>query len=330
MILVTGGTGHIGNVLVRSLLGRGENVRVLALPKEDRSMLGDLAVEWAEGDVLELESLKQAAKGVDVVYHLAGLISIMPGMDSKVWQVNVEGTRNVIAACRDAGVRRLVYTSSIHSFTRVPAGTLVDERIPFDPDNPIGVYDRSKAAATLSVLEAVKEGLDAVIVCPTGVIGPFDYRKSEMGQLISSLIGKGPHILVDGAYDFVDVRDVVQGLMLVAEKGRSGEVYILSGEQVRMLELHEIVALETGSRTPLVMLPKKLAKALASILPFFYKLLRLTPRFTPYAFETVMGNSLYSCEKAQRELGYKPRRLRQSIGDTIAWWRERRRQLKGV
>ncbi len=329
MILVTGGTGHIGNVLVRSLLANGHEVRVLALPNEDRSIMDDLAVDWVEGDVLDLASLKKAAKGVDVVYHLAGLISIMPGMDQKVWQVNVEGTRNVIAACRDANVRRLVYTSSIHSFTRVPAGTLVDESIPFDPDNPIGVYDRSKAAATLSVLEAVKEGLDAVIACPTGVIGPFDYRKSEMGQLISSLIGRGPHILVDGAYDFVDVRDVAQGLMLLAEKGRSGEVYILSGEQVRMIDLHEIVALETGSRVRLVMLPKRLAKALASTLPFFYKLFRLTPRFTPYAYETVMGNSLYSCEKAQRELGYKPRRLKQSISETIAWWRERR-QIKGI
>ena len=222
MNLVTGATGHIGNVLVRELLKRGQTVRAMIMPGEDTAPLHGLSVELVEGDVLDFCSLMAAFEGVEVVYHLAGLISIMPGKDALVQTVNVLGTRNVIQAARLAGVRRLVYTSSIHAFQRVPHGILIDESIPFDPQHAISAYDHSKAQASLEVLKAVETGLDAVIACPTGVIGPYDFRRSEMGRLIADCLGNKPLFYVDGAYDFVDVRDVAAGLILAGQHGRTG------------------------------------------------------------------------------------------------------------
>ena len=179
MVIVTGATGHIGNVLVRQLLSRGADVRVVIPPFEDTASLDGLKVEMVEGDVRKIDSLIQAFKGGDVVYHLAGIISILPGKSELLYQVNVVGTRNAVEACLKTGVRRLVYTSSIHAIVGPPHGTIIDKTFPFDPDRTRGDYDRSKAQATLEVLKAVERGLDAVIVCPTGVIGPYDYKLSE-------------------------------------------------------------------------------------------------------------------------------------------------------
>jgi dihydroflavonol-4-reductase len=318
MILVTGAAGHIGNVLVRELVDRGERVRALILPGEDTASLYGLDIEIIVGNVLDPESLDRATRGVDIVYHLAGLISILPDKNDLMWQVNVEGTRNILAAAKNAGVRRLVHTASIHALSRNWIGK-INEEVPFDPDATAGGYDRTKAAASLLVLEAVKDGLDAVIVCPTGVIGPHDYRGSEMGDLIKDWLRKKLNFLVKGAYDFVDVRDVVQGQILACERGRSGEVYILSGWQIKVLELKQLVQNVIGKRISTITLPMWLAKFGAKFMPFYYKITRRRPRFTDYSLETLQSNSDVSSDKAQTELGYKPRELKITIKDTVDW-----------
>ncbi|RME89939.1 MAG: NAD-dependent epimerase/dehydratase family protein [Anaerolineae bacterium] len=326
-VLVTGATGHIGNVLVRKLLQRGAHVRALILPGEDTISLADLDVEFVEGDVLDLPRLLEVFEGMEIVYHLAGVISILPGDDPFVWRVNVEGTRNVLAAARRAGVKRLVYTSSIHALKRVPHGTVIDESVPFDPDNPYGVYDRSKAVASLEVLRAAQEGLDAVIVCPTGVIGPYDYRRSEMGEVIRGALRNTPQLYVNGAYDFVDVRDVAEGLILAAERGRRGESYILSGQRISVRYLLETVREITGLRFPTVRIPTSLARFLTRFTPAYYRWTGKTPRFTPYSLEVLESNSLISHAKATRELGYRPRALFESLSDTVRWFLEAGRMI---
>ena len=163
MILVTGAAGHIGNVLVRKLLSERRQVRALILPGEDISSLDGLDVDLAEGNVLDPLSLDRAMEGIDIVYHLAGVISIMPGHNEWMRKVNVDGTKNVLQAAKKADVTRLVYTSSIHALSRNWKGK-IDESVPFDPDNPVGGYDRTKAVASLAVLDAARDGLDAVIV----------------------------------------------------------------------------------------------------------------------------------------------------------------------
>lgn len=323
MILVTGASGHVGNVLVRELIARRQKVRALVLPGETCVSLEGLPIERVEGNVLDPASLQRAMQGVEIVYHLAGIISIVPGAEALMRRVNVEGVRNVARAALHAGVRRMVHVSSIHAFKRLPLGRTIDENTPLAPDSPAGAYDRTKAEGTLTLLEVVKEGLDAVIVCPTGVIGPYDFLQSEMGQTILGFARKKPHMLVDGAYDFVDVRDVAHGLILACEKGRRGEIYILSGSRVHLAQIRAIVQEIVGIQSELLILPRGLAKAAAALMNHIYRWTKTTPSFTTYALQTVSDNSCFSCQKARRELGYRPRPLHTTIADTLEWWKRR-------
>lgn len=324
MNLVTGATGHIGNVLVRRLLERGERVRALVWRGEDTSSIRDLDLERVEGDVLDPASLAAALEGVDTVYHLAGLISIMPGRQPFIWKVNVEGTRNVLEAARRAGIRRLVYTSSIHAIKRAPHGVEMDESLGFDPNNPYGEYDRSKAAASLEVQNAAQTDLDAVIVCPTGVIGPYDFRGSEMGEVIRSAAEAKPMFYVEGAYDFVDVRDVADGLVAAAKRGRRGESYILSGNKITVRYLLETVREVTGRAFASIKIPFSLAEFAAKFTPWYYQRTKAKPRFTPYSLEVLQSNANISHAKAARELGYRPRPVIETIADTVRWFFEHR------
>jgi len=328
MNLVTGATGHIGNVLVRELIRQERPVRALVLPREDRACLDGLPVEICEGDVLDPGSLDAAMQGVDTVYHLAGIISIMPGQDDFVRRVNVDGTKNVLRAAQQAGVRRLVYTSSIHAFGRPSEEVTIDERLPFDPQNTCGAYDRTKAEASLAVLDAAHNGLDAVVVCPTGVVGPHDYRTSELGQLVLDWLKTRVAFLIDGAYDFVDVRDVVEGEILAADRGATGESYILSGERISLPGLFRIVREIAGLRPDMVTLPTNLARFAASFTPLYYRMSGEKPRFTSYSIETVLSNSNISSQKAREALGYHPRSMTESMRDTVAWWKNRLRTQK--
>jgi dihydroflavonol-4-reductase len=324
MNLITGATGHIGNVLVRHLLARGEQVRAMLMPGEDPSPLHGLEIERIEADVLDFQSLLVAFRDIDVAYHLAGIITIMPGKNHLVQAVNVMGTRNVIQAARLSGVRRLVYTSSIHALSRIPHGITIDESVPFDPKHAISAYDHSKAQASLEVLAAVQEGLNAVIACPTGVIGPYDYLRSEMGQLILDCVDRKPMFYVDGAYDFVDVRDVAQGLALASERGQTGESYILSGERLTVLGMIKTVQEVIGKKLLTLRIPMQLARISARFTPLYYQFSRSKPRFTPYSLDTITSNSVISHAKAGRELGYTPRPLHETLADTVRWFLQNR------
>ncbi|MDY6873728.1 MAG: SDR family oxidoreductase [Chloroflexota bacterium] len=322
MNLVTGGAGHLGNVLVRELLARGEPVRVLILPGEDTQSLEGLDVERVEGNVLDCESLVGAMQDVDVVFHLAALVSIAKNNQNLLQKVNVDGTRNVIDAAKQTGVEKLIYTSSIHALERPQMGIPITEQLAFDPLNPAGPYDRTKAEASLLVKQASAEGLDTRIVCPTGVVGPYDYRHSEMGELILSWMKKRVHFMVEGAFDFVDVRDVAQGQILARDRGKSGETYILGGERIELPTLHQIVQKVTGKKSRMVTFPLPIVKIVAPIAERYYKITRTTPRITRYSIETVFSNSDIRCDKARQQLGYKPRKLAQSVADTVRWWLE--------
>lgn len=328
MILVTGAAGHLGNVLVRELLARGEKVRALILPGEDVSALEGVPVEFVQGDILDYDALCKAMDGVDLVYHLAAVVAIAHGQEKRMWRVNVDGTRNVINACLAKHVHRLVFCSSIHALARPPEGVTIDETQPFDTRNPAGDYDCSKAASSLEVLASIRLGLDAVVVCPTGVIGPHDYRWSEMGHLIQSWMHKRAPALINGAFDFVDVRDVARGHILAAEHGRKGEVYILSGERIEIIKICELVQEIAGIRSRIVRLPGWLARIVAVFTPLYYRLTHTRPRLTGYAIDTVASNSVISADKARRELGFTTRSTHETLVDTVRWWSEVGLKLK--
>jgi dihydroflavonol-4-reductase len=324
MWLVTGGTGHIGNVLVRKLIERREKVRALILPNECCAPFEGLELEAVEGDVLNTDSLYKSMRGVKGVFHLAGVISIMPGSNEIVRRVNIDGTKNILQVAKEMGVEKFVYTSSIHAIKRVEEG-IIDETLPYDPDNPYGEYDRAKAEATLEVQQAAQAGLEAMIACPTGVIGPYDFRGSLMGGVIHEAAESKPTLYVDGAYDFVDVRDVADGLIAAAEHGKQGESYILSGQKISVRYLLETVREITGRHFFQMKVPFDLAKFAALFTPMYYSYARVTPRFTPYSLEVLRSNANISHAKATRELDYKPRPLYDSIRDAVKWFLENRK-----
>ena len=324
MWLVTGATGHVGNVLVRKLLERGEQVRALILPGESRESIHGLNVEAAEGDVLNLDSVFESMQGIKGIFHLAGVISIMPGPNAFVRKVNLDGTKNILRAAQEMNISKLVYTSSIHAIQRVEDG-VIDESVPYDMKNPYGAYDRSKAEATLEVLNAAQTGLEAVVTCPTGVIGPYDFRGSMMGAVIHDAATAKPALYVDGAYDFVDVRDVADGLISAAENGKRGESYILSGQKISIRYLLETVREITGKHFFQMKIPFDLARFAAMFTPMYYRFANATPRFTPYSLEVLQSNSNISHAKATRELGYSPRTLYESIKDTVKWILEKKK-----
>jgi dihydroflavonol-4-reductase len=295
----------------------------MILPGECRESIAGLEVEAVEGDILNLDSVFQSMRGVKGIFHLAGVISIMPGANPLMRKVNVEGTKNMLHAAMESGIKKLVYTSSIHAIQRVNEG-VINENVPYDMNNPYGAYDRSKAEATLEVLNAADSGLEAVIACPTGVIGPYDFRGSMMGSVIQSAATAKPTLYVDGAYDFVDVRDVAEGLISAAEKGKRGESYILSGQRISVRYLLETIREITGRNFFQMKIPFDLAKFAALFTPMYYQFAKATPRFTPYSLEVLQSNSNISHAKATRELGYLPRSLVESIRDTVKWFLDKK------
>jgi len=322
MVVVTGATGHVGNVLVRKLINSNKKIRVLLENNTDASILDDLQLEKVTGNLLNPDSLLEAFKGVEIVFHLAAKISLIPNEDDIVRKVNYIGTKNVIEACKVCGVKKLVYMSSVHALKEPSEGIVIDESYPFDPDNDRGEYDRSKAMASLEVVNSIEKDFEAVVVCPSGIIGPYDYLISFMGKTIIDFVNGKIKFLVDGAYDFVDVRDVVEGTISAGYKGLAGEKYILSGQRITVKEILEILSNASNLEVPKVKIPNWLASAASSLATVYYSLFKLKPVFTKYSFSTLQRNSLFSHFKASQELGYNPRPVKESILDSVLWFKK--------
>ena len=322
MDLVTGSTGFVGNVLVRRLIDSGHKVRAFLRTTSDTIALEGLPVERVTGNILNTQSLTEAFRGVDTVYHLAAKISIMPGEEQVIRRINLEGTRNVIKACHVAKVKKLIYTSTIHALKEPPMGTTIDENMPYDPENERGEYDRAKAQASIEVMDAVGKGLHTVVLCPTGVLGPYDWRFSPITQTFLDFYNGRMKMAINGAYDFVDVRDVANGHILAAQKAKPGSNYILSGERITMKDMFGMLEAITGTKAPGIDIPFWLAKAYCAFTPAYYRLSGKTPRFTNYSLCTLQSNSYISNKKATEELDYRPRAIKESIEDTFKWFKD--------
>jgi dihydroflavonol-4-reductase len=323
MILVTGSSGHIGNVLVRQLIEQGKNVRIMTKDGKKPAWLEHLNLDVVQGDLRDEKAVNNAVEGAEIVFHLAGIISISSFDSKELTEVNVKGTEHVVNACLKHGVRRLVYTSSVHALPEGKKGEAITEDSDFDGKNLFGAYARTKAAATRKVLEGVERGLDAVICFPSGVMGPHDYRGSEAGRLIRDYATNKLPVYIDGEYNFVDVRDVVKGLLLALEKGRTGEGYILAGERMTLNNFFSILSgYEAKMKPPKVKIPLPLAIGSAWILESACRVIKAKPMFTVYAIKVLQSNCEISSDKASRELGYTSRSMRESIADGLAWLKE--------
>ena len=230
----------------------------------------------------------------------------------------MEGTRNVLALCRQYGVRRLVYVSSVHAIAQDPDGGVLREISSFSPDAVAGSYAKTKAEATRDVLDAAAAGLDAVVVHPSGILGPYDNAGNHLVQVIRDyMTGKLP-ACVRGGYDMVDVRDVAWGCVAAALRGRKGECYILSNRRCNISDLLEMARRVCGGRR-LPVLPMGLARAAAPLLAAFARMRGRRPLYTAYSLQALASNDRFSHDKATRELGYRPRDLRLTVRDTVRW-----------
>ena len=320
MIFVTGAAGHIGNVLVRELTRRGYSVKALALPGEDLRPLADSKPEIAKANILDYPALKAAMAGAEVVFHLASLVALVPEQFELMQKVNVEGTANIIKACFENGVKRLIYTSSIHAYGRPEKNLVINESLPFDPEIGGGGYDQTKAKASILVLEAVKRGLNAVILAPTGVIGPYDFKRSEMGEMTNYWMKSTPTFSLGGAYDFVDVRDVVEAHISAIKNGQSGQAYLLPGYRVSVREYRRLIQDACNTCSKEIYVPMKLARIFAPLAEWFYRITKTRPRFTRYSIDTLLSNSVVSGEKAAEFLGFHARPLEETVRDSVEWW----------
>lgn len=327
MILITGAAGHVGNVLARRLSQRGEKLRLLISPRSNEKVLEGIDADVVRCDLLDREGVRAAVHGCEYVYHSAGVIDIAGTNATTMRASNVEGTRSIVDACLAEGVKRLVYVSTIHVLKEGARGSTITEVLYDDYEEVVGEYGRTKLEATQIVLDAVEKGLDAVITYPTGVIGPYDFKGSELGTLIRRYARKGKlQMYINGAYDFVDVRDVADGLILACEKGEKGHGYILSGQKLTLREIIDAVEQYTGSKNPRFCVPIPLAYVGGVLSPVLSLVSGKKALFTTYSIKTVRSNSKISCSKACDCLGYSPRAITESIRDALLWHDSRKKE----
>jgi dihydroflavonol-4-reductase len=306
--------------MVRALLEQGYHVRAL-LHHDARAVLG-LDVEQVFGDVREPDSLVRAFRGAQTVYHAAGMISLLRSDWAQLEAINVGGARNVVKACQQAGVGRLVHFSSIHALVQEPLDVPVDEDRPLVNAHGCPPYDRSKAAGEREVLAGLAAGLDTVILYPTAVIGPYDLKPSHLGTVLLLLARRRLPALVGGGFDWVDVRDVAAGALCAAERAPAGQRYLLSGHFASVRDLAALAAQVTGVPAPRLCTPLFLARIGAPFTTGYATLLGQRPLYTSVSLEALCSNPCVSHARATRDLGYQPRPLQETLEHTYRWFVE--------
>ena len=320
IVAITGASGHIGNCLVRELKKQGSVVKVLV--HDFRNDLDKLDVELVQGNLLDIESLNLLCEGVDVVFHLAAKIALDNRRPDEVYAVNVTGTKNMIEASKTAGVKKFIHFSSIDAFQFISSDAVLDENNPLIQSEK-AIYAFTKAESERLVLNAVNEGLDAVILSPTAVIGPFDYKGSFLGTALIKIYQNKIPMLISGGYNWVDVRDVAKAAIQSVETGRKGEKYILSGSFCSLQDLSEIAGKISGKKTPKLIAPVLLAKLAFPFIQLYYSLINEKPIYTRHSLELLVNSPKnISFEKAKKELEYAPRPLEQTLRDTFHWYIE--------
>ncbi len=308
---VTGVTGHVGLNLVRALHADGWTVRGLVHhgpPPE--------GVEGVKGDVLDRDSLAPLYEGAEVVFHLAAVISIRGDKGGLVQRVNVDGVRNSAQAAAKAGVRRFVHTSSVHAFDTIDRGVPIDESTGrATEEHP--AYDQSKAAGERALREV--EDLDFVVCNPTGIMGPHDPGTSRINKVLRDLRDRRLPALLDGGFNWVDSRDVAAGLLAAADRGEAGGNYLLGGHWASLQGLAGHVHEVTGSKPPLVTTPMWLAKIFAPISAMGSAMIGREGAFVPEALMPLEAAKEISTARAERDLGWAPRPLGETVRDYFQW-----------
>lgn len=318
-VAVTGATGHLGAHLVPLLLSHGHDVRALVFDAPE--ILDGLDVETVEGSVLDPSALRRLMTGVEVVFHLAAVISVQGDPDGRVATTNVGGTRNVVEAAIECRVKRLVHVGSIHAFDLTRREGPIDETSPRVGEKG-AAYDRSKNAGEKEIRRGMDRGLDAVIVNPTGILGPLDYRPSLMGRSLLDFYNRRIPTRIDGGFDWVDARDVAAGAVAAAERGRAGENYILSGAWRSITDVARVTERVTGVPVPRWKVSVAMARRCLPVTRLLSRFVDLPP-VSEESLAALDANGEISSAKAREELGFATRPPEESIADAYACFRTR-------
>ncbi len=321
--LVTGGTGFVGANLVRELLADGRTVRVLARTGGDRRALDGCAVEIAEGDLLDAESLRAAVKGARRVYHVAADYRLWARDARELYRANVDGTRHVLAAAAEAGAERIVYTSTVGALGIPKDGTPGDETSPVGLEDMVGPYKASKFLAERVAEELAARGAPIVIVNPSAPIGPWDVKPTPTGQMVVDFL-KGKMVgSLDTGLNIVHVRDVARGHILAAERGRVGQKYVLGHRNMSLIDIFRILAGLTGLRAPRFRVPYALAWMAAFCMEGASCVSGRPPQVPLNAVRMARKRMYFSADKAVSELGLPQTPAEDALRDAVAWFVER-------
>ena len=319
--LVTGAAGHLGLNIVKELVSKGKRVKAFVLNNDKGIINLPKEVEICYGNVTSPSDLERFFENRDgaeqIVIHCAGIVSIASKYDQTVYDVNVQGTKNIVDISKEKKVKKFIYVSSVHAIKENSNKGLITETREFNPDDVVGLYAKTKSEATAYVLDAASKGLHATIVHPSGIIGPDDYGNGHTKQLIIDYCNGGLTAAVSGGYDFVDVRDVTKGIISSIQKGKDNECYILSNHYFEIRTILDMLSEIVNRKKIKTYLPLWFAKTTAPLAEVYYKLLKQAPLFTGYSLYTLESNSNFSHEKATKELDYHPRPMEDTLEDTV-------------
>jgi len=320
--LVTGATGFIGSSILRKLLAQGYQVRALVREQSNTGNLDELNIEVVFGDITNADSLGPALRGCTHLFHAAALYSFWVKERALLYKVNVDGTRNVLQAAKEAGIDRVVYTSSVAALA-VPVGKIpTTEETPVDFTQIVGDYKKSKYYAEQVALEYARDGLPVVIVNPSFPVGPRDIKPTPTGQMILDFLNRKLPAYVETGVNVVDVEDVAVGHLLAAERGEIGQRYILGGTDMTMGQLLKTLSAITGLPAPRVRLPYLPILGLSYLNAAYCRLTTATPRMTPETIRMSRHYMYYDPTKAIRELGFPQTRPRAALEKAVNWFQD--------
>ena len=324
LYIVTGAAGNLGSAIVRNLCSKQLPVRAFVLRGEEAAKHLPKEAQVIEGDVNEISTLEtlfaNIPENTDVYcIHCAAMVSVSNLVAEKIWHVNVDGTQNIIDQCKAHGAR-LIFIGYTGAIPEQPMGTAIKEVDHFDPNAVIGLYDQTKAASCQLVLDAIHAGeIDGCLILPSGISGPMDYTFGNVAGVIREYTeGKMP-AGVEGTFNCADNRDMAETILRACKDGRSGESYILGGDQINMKEVFDILSEHTGLPTIKTILPASVGKMLGKMSDMAEKVTRKPQRMTSFAVYNLVRNNEFDSSKAMEELGYDPRPMSQSIAEEIDW-----------
>jgi dihydroflavonol-4-reductase len=317
--LVTGAAGFLGSHVARQLVARGESVRVLLRPTSQNRAIADLPLEYVTGDLRDTESLDRALKGMTRVFHVAADYRLWAKDSKDIYDSNVGGTKNILAAAKRAGVQQFIYTSTVATIA-VDRPAPPNEKTDAKLDEMIGHYKRSKWMAEREVLNAAKEGFPAIVAMPTTPVGPWDWKPTPTGKIIVDFLNGNMPGYVDTGLNFVGVEECAAGHLLVAEKGKVGERYLIGSENLTLKQVLDILSNITKLPAPIFKFPHGVALGAAYASTFFARIVGKEPGIPVEGVKIAQHKMFVDCSRAQRELGFKAGPVSAALQRAVAWY----------